>query len=78
MFQEPKAEVVLERLDALRNHRWSSYPAYALKEIGEYTGMNVKAVSQGESRIRKRLKEGKLLKEQYLKILKLLGEENEL
>ncbi|MDA3926511.1 MAG: hypothetical protein PF904_17610 [Kiritimatiellae bacterium] len=49
-----------------------------LKEIGGYTGMKVKAVSQGESRIRKPLDEDKLLKEQYLKILKLLGEKIEL
>jgi len=47
-------------------------------KIGEYIGMNIKAVLQGESRIRKRLEDDKLLKEQYLKILKLLGEESEL
>lgn len=49
-----------------------------LKEIGECTGMNVKAVSQSESRIRKRLEEDEILKEQYQKILKLLGEQSEL
>ena len=27
--EEPKPEVILERLDILRKHRWSSYPAYA-------------------------------------------------
>jgi hypothetical protein len=27
--EEPKPELVLERLDVLRKHRWSSYPAYA-------------------------------------------------
>jgi REP element-mobilizing transposase RayT len=204
MFQEPESEVVLERLNALRNHRWSSYPAYAgyvekpswlsceelwwrgneqgidpkkeyrewledyvkqgveekrltkltstlaigstafieglrrnvlkhkisnsnerqwrrllpftdviaavekvkgeswsnfagrygdrgrdlaihiarqrsgltLKEIGEYVGMKVKAVSQCESRICKRLEDDKLLKEQHLKILEFLREED--
>jgi hypothetical protein len=27
--EEPKPELVLKRLETLRNHRWSSYPAYA-------------------------------------------------
>ncbi len=29
MFEEPKPELVLKRIDVLRSHRWSSYPAYA-------------------------------------------------
>ena len=29
MYEEPKPDVVLKRLETLRSHRWSSYPAYA-------------------------------------------------
>ena len=47
-----------------------------LKEIGEYAGMKDKAVSQGALRVRKRMGEEKLLKEQYLQILEILGEED--
>lgn len=49
-----------------------------LKEIGEYAGMKVKAVSQGASRVQTRMEEDKILKEQYLQILEILGEEAEL
>jgi len=59
-------------------HIGRQHSGLTLKELGEYIGMNIKAVSQGEPRIRKRLEDDKLLKEQYLKILKLLGEESEL
>lgn len=29
LFKEPEPELLLKRLDVLRTHRWSSYPAYA-------------------------------------------------
>lgn len=49
-----------------------------LREIGGYAGMKDRAVSQGAFRVRKRMEDDKLLKEQYLQILEILGEEDEL
>ena len=49
-----------------------------LREIGEHTGMKIKAVSQGASRVEKRMKNDELLRKQYYQILGLLGEKTEL
>lgn len=46
-----------------------------LRELGGYTGMNIRAVSQAAKRIEARLKKEKELSTAYRKILKLLGEE---
>ena len=49
-----------------------------LREIGGYVGMKVKAVSQGASRFQKIMETDTELKAQYLKVLGIIGEEDEL
>lgn len=49
-----------------------------LREIGEYTGMKIKAVSQGASRVDKRMEIDELLRKQYYQVLEILGEQDEM